>query len=79
MFKVNNKDTKTKPIDAVAVSFGLNQTQKQPPEVFYKKDVFNNFAIFTGKQLCWSLFLIKLRDFSPATLLERDSNAGAFL
>ena len=26
-------------------------TQKQPPEVFYKKDV-NNYAIFTGKHLC---------------------------
>ena len=25
-----------------------------------KKAVLNNFAIFTGKHLCWSLFLIKL-------------------
>ena len=35
--------------------------QKQPLEVFYKKVVLRNFAIFTGKHLCWSLFLIKLR------------------
>ena len=27
-----------------------SETQKQPPEVFYKK------AVFTIKQLCWSLF-----------------------
>ena len=27
--------------------------------VFYKKAVPENFAIFTGKHLCWSLFLIK--------------------
>ena len=25
--------------------------------MFYKKSCFSNFAIFTGKQLCWSLFL----------------------
>ena len=30
-------DTRTNPIDVVAVSFGANQTQKQPPEVFYNK------------------------------------------
>ena len=26
---------------------------------FMKKPVFKNFAMFTGKHLCWSLFLIK--------------------
>ena len=31
------------------------------PEVFCKKDVLKNFAIFTGKHLCHSLFLIKLQ------------------
>ena len=30
--------------------------QKQPPKVFYKKCVLKNFAIFTGKHLCWTLF-----------------------
>ena len=35
------------------------KSQKQPPEVFYKKVVLKNFAIFIGKHLCWSLFLIK--------------------
>ena len=29
-----------------------------------KKAVLNNFAIFTGKHLCWSLFLIKLHQTS---------------
>ena len=41
------------------------QGEKQPPEVFYKKAVLSNFAIFTGKHLCRSLLLIKL--------LKRDS------
>ena len=35
--------------------------QKQPPEVFYQKGVFKNFVNFTGKQLCWSFFLINLQ------------------
>ena len=45
--------------------------QKQPPEVFYKKALLKNFAIFTGKYLCWSLFLIKLLAFRAATIKKR--------
>ena len=37
--------------------------QKQPPEVLYKKAALKNFAIFAGKHLCWSLFLIKLQAY----------------
>ena len=33
--------------------------QKQPPEVFYKKGVLKNFAKFTTKYLCQSLFFNK--------------------
>ena len=32
-----------------------NGSQKQPPEVFYKKAILKNFAMFTGKHLCESL------------------------
>ena len=32
--------------------------------MFYKKAVLKNFAIFTGKHLCWSHFLIKLQAWS---------------
>ena len=31
-------------------------------QMFFKTGVLKNFAIFTGKQLCWSLFLMKLKD-----------------
>ena len=34
--------------------------QKQPPEVLFKKGVLKNFANFTGKHLCWSLFFNKV-------------------
>ena len=40
---------------------------------------FKNFANFTGKHLCWSLFFTKLQVFRPATLLKRDSYTGVFL
>ena len=59
--------------------------QKQSPEVFckkrcsVKKGVLKKFANLTGKHLCWSLFLIKLQAFRPATLLKRDFNTGVFL
>ena len=35
--------------------------QNLPPDVLYKKAALKNFIIFTGKLLCWSLFLIKLQ------------------
>ena len=44
-------------------------------QMFLKKVVFKNFTIFTGKQLCCSLFLIKLLGFRPATLFKRGSTA----
>ena len=34
--------------------------QKQSLEVFYKKRVLKNFAKFTGKHLCGSLFFNKI-------------------
>ena len=47
------------------------RSQKESPEVFYKKTVLENFAIFTGKHLYWSLFLIKLQALRLGTLLNR--------
>ena len=29
--------------------------------VFFNKGILKNYAIFTGKHLCWSLFLMKLQ------------------
>ena len=47
------------------------ETQKLP-----FAGVLKNFAIFTGKYLCWSFLLIKLQAFRPVI---RDSNTGVFL
>ena len=44
--------------------------------MFFKTGVLKNFAVSTWKHLCWNLFSIKFQAWHPATLLERDSNAG---
>ena len=49
------------------------------PEVFCKKGVLRNFAKFTGKQLCQTLFFDKVASLRPETLLKRDSGTGVFL
>ena len=45
--------------------------QKQPPRGSVRKCVFRNFAKFTGKHLCQSLFFNKVAVLRPATLLKR--------
>ena len=44
--------------------------QKQPPKVFYEKDVLENFAKFIGKHLCQSLLFNKVAGWL-ATLLKK--------
>ena len=47
--------------------------------MFFRLDILKNFAIFTKKEIYWSLFSIKFQAFTPATLLKTDSNTGVFL
>ena len=49
------------------------------PDVFCEKSVLRNFAKFTGKHLCQSLFLIKLQPWGLQLYLIRDSGTGVFL
>ena len=48
------------------------KAQKLPIELFCKKGAPRSFASFTGKKLCWSLFLTELQVFRLAALLKRD-------
>ena len=41
------------------------------PEVFCKNGVLRNFAKFTGKHLCQSLFFNKVAGLRPTTLLKK--------
>ena len=54
-------------------------TQKQPFTDVFEIGAPKNFATFTEKHLCWSLFLTKLLAWGPATLLKTDCNTGVFL
>ena len=64
------------------LSFNLvvlwGHVQKQRQELFYKKAARKNVAIFTGKHLCRSLFLIT-RLSHNCYFIKRDSNWGFFL
>ena len=53
--------------------------KKQPPELFYKKCVLENFANFKGKRLCQSFFLNKVAGLRSTTISKRDSGTGVFL
>ena len=46
------------------------QLKRQPPKLFCKKGILKNFAVFTGKHLCWSLFLIKMQSFRPVNIAK---------
>ena len=48
-------------------------------QMFFKIGLLENFANFRGKDLCWSLFLIKLLVWRSATLLKWDTKTGVFL
>ena len=39
----------------------LVKLRSSPSQMFLKIGVLKNFAIFTGKHLCWGLFLLKLQ------------------
>ena len=39
--------------------------------MYFKIDALKNFANFTEKYMCWSLFLRKLQALRPANLLKK--------
>ena len=53
----------------ISLSFKVTTTRSSRWPMFFKIGVLKKIAIFTGKCLCWSLFLIK--NFK-GTLLKRD-------
>ena len=59
--KENRRFLKNRKLRAVQWSYIAsvsNRGQNQPPRCPVRKGVLKNFANFTGKQLCWSLFSI---------------------
>ena len=54
-----------------------NQQEHSSRGVQY--NFLKNFAKFTGKHLCWSLFIKESQALRPATLLKSDSSKDVFL
>ena len=67
----------TSPI--IVSAFSIISFRSSCSQMSFKMDALINFAIVTGKHLCWSPFLINLQDCKPANLLKSDSNTGVFL
>ena len=56
----------------------IKKIQKQPPEVFCKKDVLRNIPKFTGKHLCQGLCFNKVAGRRPTNLLKKEILAQVF-
>ena len=52
--------------------------QKQPPELFVKKDVFKTFANLTRKHLCWSLFFNKFAGPKACNFIKKGAQHRRF-
>ena len=43
------------------LQFGFQIYRSSRPQMFFGTGAFKNFTMFTGKRLCWSLFLINIQ------------------
>ena len=55
------------------------KTKSSHPKVFCKEGVLENFAKFTGKHLCQSLFFNKVAGLGLRPYLKRGSGRSVFL
>ena len=53
------------------ISWCRKMFKRRSTQIFFKTGVLKNFAIFTGKHLCWSLFPIKFQDWRFAYLYKK--------
>ena len=70
-FLYNNYQLSNEELLDKASSSTINVNISSRPEVFCKKGVLRNFAKFTGKHRCQSIFFNKGAGLSPATLLKK--------
>ena len=67
------------PEKVLYLSVFQQRTEAVAQRCFFKKGILRNFAKFTGKHLCQSLFFNKVAGLAPVTSLKRDSGIGVFL
>ena len=54
----------------------INTPRRSLQQMYFKIDVLKNLSNFTGKKLCWNLFLIKLQD--GMQLYQKETAAQGF-
>ena len=59
------------------MKFSITGFRSNRPEVFYKKGVLRNFAKFTGKHLCQSLFFNKVAG-TACNFIKKETLAQVF-
>ena len=59
------------PMLLVMLLANVGKRSNSRSQMFSKAGVLKNFIIFTGKNLCWSLFLIKFQDWRPTFLFKK--------
>ena len=65
MSKVNSKDTRTKPIDVVVVSFSVNQAANFFTEIEINYKQKKNYCLLcTDLTMCASVFIVDFEDVS---------------
>ena len=68
---VSEKISSSIPMLLVMLLAHVGKRSNSRSQMFSKTGVLKNFAIFTGKNLCWSLFLIKFQDWRPTFLFKK--------
>ena len=71
VFFVFEKMSSSIPMFLVMLLAHVGKRSNSRSQMFSKTGVLKNFAIFTGKNLCWSLFLIKFQDWRPTFLFKK--------
>ena len=56
----------------------IRMKRSSHPEVFCKKVVLRNFAKFTGKDLCQSLFFNKVASLETCNFIKKETSAQVF-
>ena len=60
----------------IAIVFWGETNRSSLSQMFFKIDVLKNFANFTRKPLCWSLFVIKLQAWACGFIKKRLQHRG---
>ena len=58
-------------IQLTTLSTTLHYSVNYQKQMFFKMGILKNLANFTGKHLCWSLFLIKLQAFQACNFIKK--------